>query len=174
MSTKKTLSKKIEKIFPVFLFIILGFLVLFFINTSKNSSTNYSDAEMIQVLPTVALAEELCKSEDLENALTTISPEIPTYEELISIETECNSDDYPGEVIRLNIKEAYSYLTFALEKDLPLLGWDNLITTDVTEGETFKTQISANKPGKTLQILISSIDVTSEGETSITYYVYDE
>ncbi|MCA9379631.1 hypothetical protein KC675_00445 [Candidatus Dojkabacteria bacterium] len=174
MLTKNNHSKKIEQIFPVILFLILSVLVIFFINNSKSDSKNDSDAEMIQVLPTVALAEELCKSEDLENALTTISPEIPTYEELISIETECNSDDYPGEVIRLNIKEAYSYLTFALEKDIPILGWNNLITTDVTEGETFKTQISANKPGKTLQILISSIDVTSEGETSITYYIYDE
>ena len=174
MSSNRNTSKKIEQLFPVFLFLILATLVMFFISNKKNKLEETQQVEPTVVIPTILADEELCNVEQIETTLASIESELPTYDELLSMETECNPDDYEGNILRMNIKEAYTYLTFALEKDLPILGWENIASVDVSIGETSRTQMTANRPGKNMKILVSSTDITSEGETSITYYIYNE
>lgn len=174
MSSDKNIPKRIEQVFPVLLFIILATLVFFFINNRKLSNNDGNNIEPSIVIPTITTQEKLCEITEIETTLESIENDLPTYEELLSIEGECNPDDYEGDIVRLNVKEAYTYLTFALEKDLPILGWEDITTVDVSNGETSRTQISANRPGKNLQILVSSNDITSDGKTSITYYIYNE
>ncbi len=174
MSSDKNIPKRIEQVFPVLLFIILATLVVFFINNRKVTTEEDIIGEPTKVIPTMVSENKLCEITEIETTLASIESELPTYEELLSIEGECNLDDYEGNVLRLNIKEAYTYLTFALEKDLPILGWENITSVDVSNGETSRTQITANRPGKNIQILVSSNDITSDGETSIIYYIYNE
>lgn len=174
MSSDQNISKRIEQIFPVLLFLILTTLVIFFINNRKLTTEENIISEPSIVIPTLVSEDKLCEIAEIETTLASIESELPTYEELLSIEGECNLDDYEGNVLRLNIKEAYTYLTFALEKDLPILGWENITSIDVSIGETSRTQITANRPGKNIQILVTSNDITSEGKTSITYYIFDE
>ncbi|HRN86945.1 MAG TPA: hypothetical protein PKU78_01460 [Candidatus Dojkabacteria bacterium] len=174
MSSNQNISRRIEQIFPVLLFLILATLVMFFISNKKFKIEGTQQVEPTVAIPTIVEEELLCNVEQIETTLASIESELPTYEELISIEGECNLDDYEGNVLRLNIKEAYTYLTFALEKDLPILGWENITSVDVSNEDTSRTQITANRPGKNIQILVSSNDITSDGETSITYYIYNE
>lgn len=169
MSSGQRLSKKLEQIFPIILFLILAAIVLAFINNRKGEKFNDLDENKNSILPTIIFDEKLCEVEDKENFLKNLEVDIPTYTEILTIETECDSNDYPGEVIRLNIKEAYSYLTFALEKDLPILGWENIKSQNLSTDDESKMQIIAVKKEDKLHVEVRSVDITSEGKTSITY-----
>ena len=169
MSSDQRLSKKIEQIFPIILFLILVAIVLFFINNSKGENVSELNENTNSIIPTIVFDETLCEVVDKDNYLKTLEVDLPTYSEILSIEAECDPNDYPGDVIRLNIKEAYSYLTFALEKDLPILGWENVKSQNLSTDNESKAQIIAEKAEETLHVEVRSVEITAKGKTSITY-----
>lgn len=168
MSSDQRLSKKIEQIFPIILFLILSAIVLVFINNRKGEAEGNIE-NTNPVIPKIIFDETLCEVVDKDNYLKTLEVDLPTYSEILSIEAECDPNDYPGDVIRLNIKEAYSYLTFALEKDLPILGWESIKSQNLSTDSESKVQIIAEKAEETLHVEVRSVEITANGKTSITY-----
>lgn len=176
MSKKVDNTNILKKLLPVLLLVILlFFVVILFSQHQRNKSPNSNLADNTTENEIKIPREDIklerksqtCVVDDPQQLPQNWPSDLPTLENVIAIESRCLDDTPTGSQVKITVREAYSYLAFALTQDLKMYGWNFATSTPGLDSVGSSANLEAEKDGRKLTLQMAALENSEAKPTTL-------